>query len=364
MKNMWCLGGLFLLPIVIFSKEKLLDYSLTGLAGKQNIVTVAVVGSGPAGCAASTYAARAGFDVVMFEGPLPGGQLTETGYVENWPGIKRAKGVDIMTNQRAQAISAGTVVKSETVTLVDLSQWPFKVQTEEGTTLHAMSLVIATGSAPRKLGVPGEKQYWGSGESACAVCDAPMYKDLDVIVVGGGDSAAEEVIQLAPYAKTVTLFVRRDAMRASQAMKNKLSEISNVRIEYGKVIKEVLGNGEFVTGVRVLDVKTNKTARRAIDGVFLAIGHGPCTWLFKDRLSLYKDGTIVVNGRSQKTSVPGVVAAGDVADPTYRQAGVAAGDGSKAERDVEHFLQDIGLTPTKIRSWRKMPQRNGLHFYL
>ncbi len=339
-------------------------YELSRLSDKSNVVSVVIIGSGPAGCAAATYAARAGLDVVMFEGPLPGGQLTETGYVENWPGISRARGVDIMANQRKQAEDAGSCIKAESVVSVDTSQWPFEVKTDEGTVVNALTLIVATGSEPRKMNVEGERECWGQGVSACAVCDAPLYEDREVIVVGGGDSAVEQVIQLSPFAKKVTQLVRRDEMRASLVMQNRLSEIPHAYVEYNKVIKKIYGDDLGVCAVDIFDVLTGNVEHRLVNGVFLAIGHLPRTQIFEGKLELDVDGCIKLIGRSQCTSIPGIFAAGDVADGVYRQAGVAAGEGSKAERDAEHFLQHIGLTPTVIRSLRLGQRKiDGLQFY-
>ena len=351
--------------VIALSASDLEKYDINNLVGQRNVVSIVILGSGPAGCAAATYGARAGMDVLVFEGPLPGGQLTETGYVENWPGIKRAKGVDIMESQRMQASSAGARLCPETVRDVDLSSWPFTVKTHEGSEVKALALIIATGSEPRKLNIPGEKECWGLGVSACAVCDAPIYEDRNVVVIGGGDSAVEQVIQLSPYAKSVTQLVRRTEMRASVAMQNKLKDIKNVSVEYGKTPVRILSDDMGVCGVDVLDVLTGKVTRREVDGVFLAIGHLPRTQIFEGKIQLEKDGSIKVVGRSQKTNVPGVFAAGDVADNVYRQAGVAAGEGSKAERDAEHFLQDLGLTPTVIKSLHDGTRTvDGLSFYL
>ena len=346
---------------VTFESSK---YAIDKLIGKEKVVSMLVIGSGPAGCAASTYGARAGIDVLMFEGPLPGGQLTETGFVENWPGIKRAKGPDIMENQRKQAEGAGAKISTETVVFVDTSKWPFRVKTAEGTTINALTIIVATGSEPCKLGIPGEKQYWGQGVSACAVCDAPFYEGRDVVVVGGGDSAIEQVIQLASYAKNVVLLVRRGEVRASQAMQSKLPYMENVVVEYSKELKRVCGDENGVCAVDIFDKKCGTTERRKIDGVFLAIGHSPRTQIFEGKLALDEDGCIKVEGRSQRTSVPGIFAAGDVADGVYRQAGVAAGEGSKAERDAERFLQSLGLTPTVLKTLRLGTRKiDGLQFY-
>jgi len=339
-------------------------YAIDNLIGKERVVSMLVIGSGPAGCAAATYGARAGIDVLVLEGPLPGGQLTETGFVENWPGIRRARGADIMENQRKQAEGAGAKLIAETVASVDISRWPFRVKTVEGVTLNALTVIIATGSQSRRLGIPGEKEYWGQGVSACAVCDAPFYEDRDVVVVGGGDSAVEQVIQLSLYAKSVTQLVRRGEMRASLAMQSRLNDIKNAAVEFGKDLKCINGDEDGVSSIDIFDKKLQKIERRKIDGVFLSIGHLPRTKIFEGKLELDKEGCIKVHGRSQCTSVPGVFAAGDVADCVYRQAGVAAGEGSKAERDAERFLQNLGLTPTVLRALRFGTRKiNGLQFY-
>lgn len=365
MKKMLVLIGFLFFQVfadITFSPEK---YSIDKLIGKEKVVSMVVIGSGPAGCAASTYGARAGFDVLMFEGPLPGGQLTKTGsFVENWPGVKRAKGIEIMKNQREQAVGAGAYISSETVESVNFSKWPYAIKTFEGTTINALTVIIATGSEPKKLNIPGEKEYWGQGVSSCAVCDAPFYEDKEVIVVGAGDSAIEQVIQLSPYAKKITQLVRRDRMGATWASQANLKGINNAHVEYCKELKCIHGNEMGVYAVDIYDNNTKKIERRNIDGIFLAIGHLPRTKIFEGQLALDELGHIKVIGRSQKTSVPGVCAAGDVEDAVYRQAGSAAGSGSKAERDAELFLHKLGLTPTLLRDLRfGLRKISGLNFY-
>lgn len=334
--------------------------ALDKLQGVENLVSVLVVGSGPAGYAAAVHGARAGFDTLVIEGRLPGGQLTQTRDVENWPGVKKNKGPLIMAEQRQQVLDAGASIMSELVTAVDLSRWPFMVTLSDGTVVHALALICATGSQPDKLGVPGEGDYWGRGVSTCAVCDAPLYKRKQVVIVGGGDSAVEEALQLSMYAKKVTLLVRRDQLRASWAMQRKLDEVSAIEVCYNKSVTGVIGDGDSVTALDVMDARTKQIDRMTIDGVFLAIGHKPCSALVAQQVQCDEQGYVVLKGRSQQTSVAGVFAAGEVADSVYRQAAVAAGDGSKAGRDAERFLYEIECTPLVVRELKK----NGTRFFV
>jgi len=325
---------------------------LGNLAGKEHIVPIAIIGSGPAGLSAALYGARLGFYTVVFEGPKPGGQLTETGYVENWPGIGRKRGPEIMKDKRNYVIDLGAIIVPETISQVDFKQWPYRLVTDDNEEINALSVIIATGSAPRVLAVPGEREYWGKGVTTCAICDAPYYKDKEVIVVGGGDSAAEEATQLAPYAKKITIFVRKDYMRASDVMRRRLEELPNVTISYHKEIKQIYGDDKWVEGVVVYDNAQRSTYNMSVDGVFLAIGHEPRTKLFEGQLKVNKQGYIDVKNRSQQTSVPGIFAAGDVEDAKYRQAGVAAGAGIKSAIEASQCLQQLGWTPVVARSMR------------
>lgn len=328
------------------AKRSVVPVSITEqqFAGLQDIVEVAILGSGPAGSSAALYAARAGKKPVVITGDEPGGLLIKTGWVENMPGRDRVLGPELVAGLQKQAEQFGAVYLNDTVNSVDVSQWPYVLHTEEGRILRALTVIIATGASPRKLGVPGEEQYWGSGVTTCAVCDAPFYKGKNVVVIGGGDSAVEEAMQLAPYAKNITVLVRKDKMRASAHMQKLLTDFSNITVEYNKEIHEILGNGSKVTGVKLFDNSSKKIENRPIDGVFLAIGHEPNTQLFNNDIETDKLGYIVVQGRGQKTSQPGIFAAGDVEDHTYRQAGVAAGSGIKAALDSDMFLNQHGYT--------------------
>lgn len=308
-----------------------------------NVMPVVVIGSGPAGLSSALYSARAGYPTAVIEGQLPGGQLTQTSYVENWPGDKKILGNDLMQGMKDQVAQFNVVFVQDKVEKVDLGQWPYEITLANGNKLYALSIIVATGSTPKTLHVPGEKEYWGKGVTTCATCDAPFYKGRKVVVVGGGDSAAEEALQLSAHASSVEILVRKESMRASKAMQDHIAKIPSISISYNKEIKEISGDGQHVKRIQLYDNKTGELTTKEIDGVFLAIGHDPNTKLFKDQLAMQETGYLVMDGRSQRTSKPGVFAAGDVEDHVYRQAGVAAGSGIKAALDTGFFLQSIGV---------------------
>jgi thioredoxin reductase (NADPH) len=320
-----------------------LSFDLNKLKGLNNIVPVVIIGSGPAGLTAAIYSSRLGYPTYLISGLMPGGQLTQTSYIENWPGEKRILGQTLMDNMHYHSKDLGVTFISEKVEKIDLGSWPFKINIGDEFTLNALAIIISTGATPRTLNIPGEKEYFGKGVTTCAVCDAPFYKDKDVIVIGGGDSAAEQALQLSSYVKHVEILVRKDKMRASKAMQNNISKLDNVSVSYNKDLREIIGDGTHVTGVKIYDNKNDKTSSEPISGVFLAIGHLPNTQLVKGQLNTDSQGYITLKERSQKTSVPGVFAAGDVEDHTYRQAIVASGSGSKAALDADMFLQHIGV---------------------
>lgn len=314
---------------------------------QENIIPIAVIGSGPAGLSAALYGARENIYTVVFNGSQPGGQLTTTAYVENWPGTEKALGADLMTRTQKQAEHFGAIMVYDSITRVDFSSWPFTLYTDEGKVVKALTVVLATGASSRKLGVPGEDAYsGGKGVTSCAVCDAPYFKDKKVVVVGGGDSAVEEAIILASFAKEVTILVRGDKMRAAPAMFQRLGHYKNIKIVYHTAITQITGNDEEVTGIDLVTTNAQNnekvTSKMAIDGVFLAVGHIPNTTMFKEYVSVDEHGYIVLGKRSQQTSLAGIYSAGDVSDPHYKQAGVAAGDGIKAGMDAIAFLRDNG----------------------
>jgi thioredoxin reductase (NADPH) len=320
-----------------------LKYSLSPLTSTQEpIAEVAIIGSGPAGLSAALYTARAHLHTIVFEGKTPGGQLTKTSLVENWPGIPHMMGADIINGLRQQARFFGATTIADTIEQVDVSTWPFTLWTSEGTVIKALSLIIANGANPRILGVPGEDTYWGKGVTTCAICDAPFYKGSDVVVIGGGDSAIEQALQLAEYAKNITLLVRSSHMRASSIMQDRLKDYPHITIQYNATVTRIIGDQEFVTHIEIKDDDGIHTL--PIDGVFLAIGHIPNTELFKNTLKCDNQGYILLTDRTQRTSIPGIFAAGDVEDSIYRQAGVAAGSGIRAALDAERFLREHDIT--------------------
>lgn len=325
--------------------------SIADAVGKENIIPIVILGSGPAGLSSAIYATWGGVRALVIQGPLPGGLLTQTSLVENWPGNKSIQGPDIIKGFEAQVQGLSERAKdaisqiefiNDTVTSIDLARWPYKLTTENGVTIHALSIIIATGATPKLLGVPGEQEFWKNGVTTCAVCDGPFYKNQDVVVVGGGDSAAEEAMQLARHAKNITLLVRKDTMRASPTMQAHLKEASSVKIMYNVQVKKIVGSNDEVTGVEIYNSETKEATLLPVKGVFLAIGHTPNSQLVQSRVKTDEDGYILLKGRSQATNVPGVFAAGDVADRVYRQGGVASGHGIQAGLDAIAFLTSIG----------------------
>lgn len=311
-----------------------------------NVVDMLIIGSGPAGLSAAEYGARNKLKTVIIEGINPGGQLMRTSYVENWPGAPRALGAEIIAALRSQAVQFGAEFIGDIVVDVDVTHWPFVVKTESGLIIHALSIIVATGANPRTLGVPGEQEYWAAGVSTCAICDAAFYEDKQVIVVGGGDSAIEETMQLLPHVAHVTLLVRKNYLRAAPSMQERLKGSDKITIMYNTEIEQIIGDGTHVTGVRAYNNISGQAQDIPIDGIFLAIGHIPNTSIFKDKLVMDEEGYILVNPPSQKTSVSGIFAAGDVEDRHYRQAGVAAGAGIKAALDACAFLTEHGFNET------------------
>lgn len=297
-----------------------------------------ILGGGPAGFTAAIYAARANLSPVLYEGIQPGGQLTTTTVVENFPGFP--EGVDantLMDNMRSQAAHFGADIRQGTATAVDLGVRPFRVTIDGEKELEADALVIATGAQARYLGLPSEEKFKGQGVSACATCDGFFYRKRTVAVVGGGDTACEEALYLASLAKKVYMIVRRDVFRASRIMQEKVFATENIEVLWNCNTQEVLGDAMGVTGARLLR-KDGTVFDIAIDGFFLAIGHTPASALFAPWLTLDENGYIVTEGKSSQTSVPGVFAAGDVQDPRYRQAVTAAASGCMAARDAEKYL--------------------------
>jgi thioredoxin reductase (NADPH) len=303
---------------------------------------VIIVGSGPAGYTAAVYTARANLKPLLLAGSVTaGGELMNTTDVENYPGFPDGiMGPDLMENFEKQAARFGTEIQFEDVTDLDLDGDIKTVTIGTGETFRARSIILSTGSAYRELGLPNEKRLSGHGVSWCATCDGFFFKDQDIAVIGGGDSAMEEALFLTKFAKSVTVVHRRDALRASKIMADRALAHDKIKFIWNSGVEDVLG-GNKVTGLRLKNLVDGNETELAVTGVFVAIGNDPRTDLVKGKLDLTPEGTIAVQGRTSKTSLKGVFAAGDVIDPTYRQAITASGSGCVAALDVEHYLADF-----------------------
>jgi thioredoxin reductase (NADPH) len=307
-------------------------------------IRVLIVGSGPAGCTAGVYASRAMLEPVMIRGMQPGGQLTITTEVENWPGDAEVQGPALMDRMEAHAKAMGTEILDDIVTGLDLSARPFRVATDSGTDYLADTLILATGAQARWLGLPSEQAFQGFGVSACATCDGFFYRGREVVVVGGGNTAVEEALFLTNFATKVTLVHRRDSLRAEKILQHRLMKNPKVEIIWDHGVDEVLGTSApmGVTGVRIKHVGTGETRELACAGVFIAIGHAPASELVSTQIETHHGGYVVVNPGGTTTSIPGVFAAGDVTDHIYRQAVTSAGMGCMAALDAEKFLAAQG----------------------
>ena len=302
-----------------------------------------IIGSGPAGFTAALYAGRANLNPLVFEGIQPGGQLTITTEVENYPGFANGiMGPELMDTMREQAQRFGATTVYKLITKVDFSKRPFRLWADDEE-FTADAVIVATGASAKLLGLPSEKYYMGYGVSACATCDGFFYRNLEVIVVGGGDTAIEEATFLTKFASKVAIVHRRDQLRASKIMQEKASKNPKITFVWDSAIDEILGKEELgkkiVTGVRLKNLKTGALTEMKTDGVFMGIGHQPNTSLFKGQLDMDEVGYLKLQGRGTYTNIPGIFAAGDVADSVYRQAVTAAGSGCAAAIDAERWLE-------------------------
>jgi thioredoxin reductase (NADPH) len=299
-----------------------------------------IIGAGPAGYTAAVYAARANLQPIVIQGLQPGGQLMITTDVENWPGETSILGPALMDKMQAQAEHAGARMVFDLDSEVDFSKRPFVCRTDGGDTYLADTVIIATGAQARWLGLPSEQALLGYGVSGCAVCDAAFFKQKNVVVIGGGNTAVEDGLHLTHHAAKVTVVHRRERFRAEKVMQDRLFRNPKIEVIWDTVVDEILGeqNPPRVTGVRLRNVRTEESAMLSVDGVFVAIGHSPATSIFKGHVRMDDDGYIVTKPDSTATSVPGVFAAGDVKDKVYRQAVTAAGMGCMAALEAEKFL--------------------------
>ncbi len=298
-----------------------------------------IIGSGPAGYTAAIYAARADLKPVMYTGMVPGGQLTQTTDVENFPGYPDGiMGPEMMEDFRKQAERFGTQVRFGYVSSVDFSSSPHRVIIDENKTIIADTVIISTGASAKWLGLESEQKYNGFGVSACAVCDGFFFKGQDVAIVGAGDTAAEEATYLAKLCKKVHMLVRRDEFRASKAMQNRVLNTPNIEIHYNSDTKEILGDGKNVTGILVSNNKTGQEMTIDVSGFFVAIGHNPNTDIFKGWLDMDETGYLITQADSTKTNIKGVFACGDAQDKLWRQAITAAGTGCMAALEAERYL--------------------------
>ncbi|WP_424811234.1 thioredoxin-disulfide reductase [Roseococcus sp. YIM B11640] len=304
-----------------------------------------IIGAGPAGYTAAIYAARAGLKPVLVAGMQPGGQLTITTDVENYPGFAHGiQGPELMDQMRAQAENVGTELKYDLVTKVDLSRRPFRAECDSGDVYLAEAVIIATGAQARWLGIPGEQELSGFGVSACATCDGFFFRGKNVAVIGGGNSAVEEALYLSNLAKHVTLVHRRDSLRAERILQQRLFAKENITVLWDMLTEEMLGSDAprpVARALKLRHARTGEPRELPVDGIFVAIGHDPATRLFRDQLAMDDGGYLVVEPGGTRTNIPGVFAAGDVADRVYRQAVTAAGTGCMAALDAEKFLAEI-----------------------
>ena len=302
---------------------------------------VLILGSGPAGYTAAIYAARAMLKPILVHGSQPGGQLTTTTDVENYPGYSKIiQGPWLMEEMKGQAEAVGTKMIQDHINEVDVSKKPFKAVGDSGQVYTADSIIISTGAQARWLNLESEKKFRGFGVSACATCDGFFFKDKEVAVVGGGNAAVEEAMFLTKFASKVKLIHRRDKLRAEKLLQTKLMENKKIEIIWDSVVEEVIGddNPKNVKGIKIKNLKTNEVLEINLDGVFIAIGHDPATQLFKEQLEMDNEGYLVTKSDSTETNVPGVFAAGDVKDKVFRQAVTAAGMGCMAALEAEKHL--------------------------
>lgn len=313
----------------------------------ENIVPVLIIGSGPAGLSAALYTARTHLNTLVLAGHQRGGQLADVRQIENWPGKEQSSGSEAVEDLLRQANKFGAMVIPDTACSLNLSVWPFKVETESGITLRPLALIVATGRIAKRLHVPGVDAYWGRGVGTCTICDAPFHKGQIVGVVGGGDTAGDHALQLAEHAQKVYMIVRGKNLDASEAVQDSLRATKNIELLFNVDVIRLDGDGTGVTGITIKNNKTGETRDLPVHGLYFAIGYHPNSELLKSFIQTDPEGFIVLPDRTQKTSIHGLFVAGDVTDKRYGKAGVATGSGIKAGIDTIAFLQEINFNQTK-----------------
>lgn len=301
-----------------------------------------IIGSGPAGLTAGIYAGRANLNPLIIDGTMPGGQLMGTSYVENWPGEKSILGPTLMQKMRDHAEHFGSIFLSEEIVKVDFSKKPFTLWTHRNKELKAHAIIIATGTTPKKLQIPGEDEYWSKGVTTCAVCDGAFYPNKKVLIVGGGDTAMEDASFMTKFTDKITIVHILDKLTASHAMQQRVLNNPKITIIYNSTITAIKGNGSHVTNALIANQKTHEEQSLEVDGIFVAIGLKPMTIPFAGQLALNSYGYLQVTD-STKTSIEGIFAAGDVFDDRYKQAVTAAGSGCRAALDAERYLAQLGI---------------------
>ncbi len=346
-KHMLCIlgcaaGALGFLTSCERTKDKQDDKlvcSIEGLRGTNNMIHIAVIGGGSAGLSAGIGAARMGFPTVIFAGNGEGSLLYQATLIENWPGVAKCAGMDILNTLQEQATNFGASFIPKSITDIDFSRWPFTLTMDDGEIVHALAVIIATGAAPKKLGIKGEDEYWGKGVANCSKCDAPLTKDQRVIIVGEDHKALDHAILIAQYTRDVTVLVRDKDMMIPDEKKDSLNEYPFIKIAYQTQLEEIMGDDKVVTGAKIRNLANNRVENIPVEWVFEVLGNVPNTRLFEHKVPLRESGHIVLAQGTQQTEIPGVFAAGLVADTRYKQAAIASGDGSKAAHDAVNFLQ-------------------------
>lgn len=318
------------------------------IAQTTNLIPVAIIGGGPTGLSAALPSARSGYQTVVFQGPKPGGELADAQVVENWPGLGKLSGASAMEKLEAQVRSFGAQVVPLVVDDIDVTSWPYKLTLNNGTQVHALTVIIATGSTQRMLGVEGEKTYWGKGLFSCGLCDGSYARGKDAVIIGGGDIAIQRALQLLPEADHITLIVPGPRMSAHESMQEKIKGQSTISFLYNKTLHAIEGDDSHITQVQLFDTVTQETKPYRTSCVFLSTGLTPNTELFHNKLALTKDGCIALVDctRSQNTPSEGIMAAGTVSDPHYRQVATISGEGTKAGMDALSWLSKWGFDST------------------